>query len=266
MPDPIITLTTDFGEGSPYVAEMKGVILSIQPAAQIIDITHAVPPQDIFQGALVLEQTTPRFPPDSIHVAVVDPGVGTERKIVYACIDRRHYVAPDNGLLGLLARRHPPSAVIALANRAYWRETVSNTFHGRDIMAPIAAHVGRGVHPADLGPALADLTPLDWPEPAAGKEEVTGAVCSIDAFGNLITNLESGMLQHVGPGDTLRVYCGGRMISGLVTAYGDRPRGELVALIGSNGCLEIAVVGGSAKAALRAEIGEKVVVLGRGRT
>ena len=150
---PIITLTTDFGNGSPYVATMKGVILSINPAATIIDISHAVPAQDVARGALVLEDTTSWFPDDTIHVAVVDPGVGTSRAILYARIGRQQYVAPDNGVLGRLMARTPPLLVLQLTEREHWLPEVSNTFHGRDIMAPAAARLSLGLDPRQARPA-----------------------------------------------------------------------------------------------------------------
>jgi S-adenosylmethionine hydrolase len=256
----MITLTTDFGEGSVYVAEMKGVILSVHPQAQIIDITHSVPPQNIRRGALALEQATPRFPADSIHVAVVDPGVGTARKIVYAAIDQRHYIAPDNGLLGLVARRCAPSQIVELTNRSFWRETVSHTFHGRDIMAPVAAHLARGVSPSSLGAPLSQLTPLDWPEAVVEDDHIIGEIIAIDAFGNLITNIGRDLLPRLAAQQTIDVSCRGRTVQGLVDTYGDRPAGEVTALLGSSDRLEIAVVGGSAEQTLAAAVGEKIIV------
>ncbi len=260
MAGPFITLTTDFGEGSPYVAEMKGVILSLQPEARIIDLTHAVPPQDIRQGALALEQTTLHFPPDSIHVAVVDPGVGTARKIVYAAIDGRHYVAPDNGLLGLVARRHAPSQIVTLTDRRYWRPVVSHTFHGRDIMAPVAAHLSLGVSPGLLGEPCAQLVPLAWPEALTDGKQVTGEVCTIDTFGNLITNIERERLRSLGPPETLRVACRGQTICGLCRTYGEAAAEQVVALMGSHDRLEIAMVGGNAQKILGIGVGEPVTV------
>jgi S-adenosylmethionine hydrolase len=260
MPGPLITLTTDFGEGSLYVAEMKGVILTLQPEARIMDITHSVPPQDIRSGALALEQATPRFPPESIHVAVVDPGVGTDRKIVYACIDQRHYIAPDNGLLGLVARRQAPSALIAVTNRVYWRGDVSNTFHGRDVMAPMAAHLSLGVAPGALGEPLAALAGLDWPEVRVESNRLLGEIVAIDAFGNLLTNINDEQAANLGPADQLEIHCRGQTIRGLSRTYGEVSPGSLVALIGSSHRLEVALVGGSAKLALTAAVGESVTV------
>lgn len=259
--DPLITLTTDFGEGSPYVAEMKGVILSLQPAARIIDITHSIPPQDIRQGARVLEQATPCFPPGAIHVAVVDPGVGTSRSIVYAAIAGGHYVAPDNGLLGCLARRHPPTQIVTITNRRYWRPVLSSTFHGRDIMAPVAAHLSLGVPPHTLGDACEQLTPLALPEVVFENGRLVGEIDTVDTFGNLITNIDRDDLRRLGPLETLRVECCGHCLCGLRRTYGEGAPGELVALVGSHDRLEIAVVGGNAQRALAATVGEPVTVL-----
>ncbi len=149
----IITLTTDFGSGSPYVAQIKGVILSIHPQAVLVDVTHDIAPQDVRQGALVLDDVTGRFPPGSIHVAVVDPGVGTDRRILAAEIGGRYYLAPDNGLLGRLAGRDPAARLVALTKREFWLPAVSATFHGRDILAPAAAHLSLGTALDDLGEA-----------------------------------------------------------------------------------------------------------------
>ncbi len=190
----IITLTTDFGAGSHYVAAMKGVILSICPAATIVDVAHDVPPQDIRRAALLLDDAADWFPPETIHVAVVDPGVGTDRAIVYARIGRQQFIAPDNGLLSRLAARTPPQRLIRISDPAYWLEPVSATFHGRDIMAPVAARLALGLDPQRLGPPLDRLAMLDWPAARAAASRIDGAVIEIDAFGNLITNITADML------------------------------------------------------------------------
>ena len=153
----IITLTTDFGSGSHYAAAMKGVILSIDPAATIVDLSHDVPPQDIRRAALLLDNAADWFPPDTIHVAVVDPGVGTDRAIVYARIGRQQFIAPDNGLLSRLAARTPPSKIVRLTDPAYWLERVSTTFHGRDIMAPGGGASGPGARSRPAWPAVCSV-------------------------------------------------------------------------------------------------------------
>ncbi len=256
----IITLTTDFGTGSPYVAQMKGVILTIDPAVTLIDITHDVPPQDVRQGALVLEDTAPRFPDGTLHVAVVDPGVGTARKLVYADFGRQRYLAPDNGLLSLVAATACARRLIALTNRSYWLPDVSATFHGRDIMAPIAAHLSRGVPPEQLGEPLDRLESLAWPTVTHEAQSVTGAVLAIDSFGNLITNIRNEDLAAIPDPNAVQVTCSGVTVSGLAYTYGQRPAGSVVALIGSNRRLEVALVGGSAAKRLQAVVGDPVVL------
>jgi hypothetical protein len=260
----MITLTTDFGAGSPYVAQIKGVILSIQPQAVLVDITHAIAPQDIRQGALVLEDVSPRFPPGSIHVAVVDPGVGTDRRILAAEIGGRYYIAPDNGLLGRLFGVTPAARLVALNRSEYWLPAVSATFHGRDIMAPVAAHLSLGTSLEELGQPCDQITQLPWPRVAVEKHRVAGEILAIDSFGNLISNISQDVLAAVGIADSATIHCGGRTISSLAATYGRCPPGTLIALIGSSNRLEIAVVNGSAAVELRAEVGDPVTVVKTG--
>jgi S-adenosylmethionine hydrolase len=257
---PIITLTTDFGADSPYAAAMKGVILSIHPAVTIVDISHVVPPQDIARGALVLEDVTPWFPPDTIHVAVVDPGVGTERPILYARIGSQQYIAPDNGLLGRLMARTEPSLVLKLMEREHWLPEVSNTFHGRDIMAPVAARLSLGLDPRRLGPVVEQFTSLDVPVPLLLDDKIRGKVIAIDSFGNLITNITHDLLAGR-PNDTrCCVVCGIYETFGIYRTYGEQVQGMLVALIDSSGRLELAVVDDSAAERLGVAVGTPVVV------
>jgi S-adenosylmethionine hydrolase len=256
----IITLTTDFGVSSPYVAAMKGVILSIHPNAVLVDVTHAVPPQNIRHAALVLSEITPYFPSDTVHVAVVDPGVGTQREIVYARIGLQQYIAPDNGLLSHLALRVPPSTIRAVTNPAYWLPSVSHTFHGRDIMAPVAAHLTLGLEPDVLGPPRDRLVELAWPEVRVAARKIEGAVQSIDSFGNLITNITSDALANVPRDESLSVVCDEHETRGLFTTYADQPPMTFLALIGSSGNLELSIVGESAALMLGIPVGSPVVV------
>ncbi len=258
----IITLTTDFGTGSPYVAAMKGVILSINPAATLVDLSHEVPPQDIRRGALLLEDTARWFPPGTIHVAVVDPGVGTGRALVYARIGAQQYLAPDNGLLSRVSRGEPPERVIRLAERAYWLPQVSATFHGRDILAPAAAHLSLGLDPARLGPPHGSLTRLDWPEPSLSANLIEGEVLFVDSFGNLISNVRAETLAGLPDRAGVTVTCGGAIVHGIGRTYGEASQGQLVALVGSAGRLEIALVGGNA--AKRLGVGAAAAVTVRG--
>lgn len=261
MPAPTITLTTDFGDGSTYVAQMKGVILSIHPGVLLVDITHRIAPQDVRGAALVLEEACRWFPEGTIHLAVVDPGVGTERPLVCAAVGPHRFVAPDNGLLTLVCREAVAVRTFRLVERRYWLPDVSPTFHGRDILAPVAAHLARGVDPAALGPPQDQLVTLDFPLPVGTADSLVGEILSIDAFGNLISNIPARLLPEDVPRAGLRVRVGPREIRGLVATYGRGEPGELVALIGSAGRLEIAVVGGNAARQLGARVGDEVLVL-----
>jgi hypothetical protein len=256
----LITLTTDFGFGSPYVAAMKGVILGINPAARLVDISHDVCPQNIQHGALLLAEATPWFPASTIHVAVIDPGVGTQRKLIYARISDQHYLAPDNGLLSLLAKRQKPVRIVELANSEIWLPDVSHTFHGRDILAPVAAQLSLGLEPERLGPTTYELLMLDWAEPRRTGNRIEGAVRWIDHFGNLITNIAGSLLSDQKLTATLRIQCAGHEITSLAQTYGEHSPDQLTALVGSSGYLEIAVVNGSAAQLLKTEVGAPVSV------
>jgi len=256
----VITLITDFGTGSPYVAAMKGVILSINPAATIVDITHEIPTQDIRRGALVLEDVAERFPADTIHVGVVDPGVGTQRAIIYARIGQQSYVAPDNGLLGRLACRSRPSKIIRLADRQYWLELVSDTFHGRDIMAPVAARLSLGLDPDCLGPPLEAIGQIDWPEVRVTPSRIEGVVLEVDSFGNLRTNIPADLLANRPTDERMCVVCSIYETWGIFRTYADQPHGTFIALVGSSARLELAIVGDSAAGRLGIQVGEQVIL------
>jgi S-adenosylmethionine hydrolase len=256
----IITLTTDFGSSSPYVAAMKGVILSINPGAKLVDITHAVPPQDVRQGALVLFNISRWFPAETIHVAVVDPGVGTARKIVYARIGQQHFIAPDNGLLSRLALSTLPSTIITVAEPEFWLPAVSATFHGRDIMAPVAARLSLGLEPSRLGPRQDALVALEWAEARVTARKIAGSVQSIDSFGNLITDIEGSALADVPRGEETAIVCDDHETRGIFKTYADQPEMTLIALVGSSGKLELAIVGESAAIMLGVTVGTTVKV------
>lgn len=251
----LITLTTDFGLRDPYVAEMKAVILGITRAVQLVDVTHEVAPHDVAEAALALEAAAPHFPAGTVHVAVVDPGVGTPRRGLAVAALGQVFIGPDNGLFTPFFRG--PWAAFALASAEHRRPAVSPTFHGRDVFAPAAAHVAVGLAPERLGPSVGDPVRLPWPEPGDGPRGLTGSVLHVDRFGNLITSIRSSALAGVGP--EVRVMVGGRSLR-LVGTYGDLPPGGIGALVGSADRLEIAVREGSAAARLRARPGTRVVV------
>ncbi len=260
MCESIITLTTDFGAGSPYVAQMKGAILSINRQARIVDLTHAIEPQNVLQAAWVLRDVTIQFPARTIHVVVVDPGVGTARRIVCAQWDEQLFIAPDNGCLTGLANAREPSTIRELAEPQFWRPNVSSTFHGRDIMAPVAAHLSLGLNPEALGPRCASLVQLELPEAHTLSGKIEGEVVSIDSFGNLVTNITSEMLADTPRDETTVVRCDEHETLGIYQAYADQPEMTLIALIGSSGYLELAIVNDSAKIMLGVATGEKVTV------
>lgn len=257
---PLITLTTDFGVGSPYVAAMKAVVLSINPAARLVDLTHAIPPQDVRQGAIALADVAPLFPAGTIHVAVVDPGVGTSRAIVYAEIGPQRFVCPDNGLLSRLAESQAPSRIRAITEKQWFRQPVAPTFHGRDVMAPVAAHLSLGLDPERLGPPHPLLAAIQWPGAVKVANRIDGEVTSTDSFGNLVTNITREMLAGVPTDESVGVVCDEHETRGIFTAYADQPPMTLIALIGSNDCLELAIVDDSAAIMLGVGVGAPVQV------
>jgi S-adenosyl-L-methionine hydrolase (adenosine-forming) len=256
----IITLTTDFGVGSRYVSAMKGVILSINPHAQIVDLSHAVPPRDIRAGAIVLAETARWFPPDTIHVAVVDPGVGSRRRIIYARIGSQQLVAPDNGVLSRLAALDKPFKIIGVEDPKYWLPEVSRTFHGRDIMVPVAARLSLGLAPEKLGPPVEQLVELPWAEVQQVPNCIEGEVIEVDSFGNLITNITRAMLEGVPSGDSVIITCEEHETQGIFATFSDQPPMTLMAHVGSTGRLEMAIVDENASAMLGVTVGAPVRV------
>jgi hypothetical protein len=268
----VITLTTDFGPGDAYAAAMKGVILEINPAASLVDITHQIKPQDIRQAAFILSTAYPFFPPRTIHLAVVDPGVGASRRAIILRTPRADFVAPDNGILSYIlqeydagpviagqARLKPASGLeaVAIMEPRFWRSPVSATFHGRDIFAPVAAHLSLGVRLADFGEAVDALAAFTVPIPRTAPDgAIIGTVLHVDSFGNIITNIRRRNL----PGDTagIRITVGGRVVRGLGRTYGEG-RG-LLALIGSSERLEISLKNGSAAASIHVSTGDEIRV------
>jgi S-adenosyl-L-methionine hydrolase (adenosine-forming) len=256
----IITLTTDSGRDSAYAAAMKGVILSINPAAVIVDISHGIGPQNIIEGAFVLGEASRWFPPGSIHVAVVDPGVGTDRRIVYAWVGGQQYVLPDNGLVSYVCREQAPEAVFEVTNRSLFLPEVWNTFHGRDIMAPVAARLSLGLPPRELGPAINDLNLFEWPRPERRDATVIGRILFADSFGNLITSIRREDLPSDIDPASFAVEAAQHLLAGIVRTYGESAPGTLIALFSSSGLLELAIVQGNAAAQLKVAIGEEVGV------
>lgn len=295
----IITLLTDFGNQDAYAGIMKGVIAGINPLAKIIDICHNVPPQDIFKGAYLLSTSYQYFPKGSIHVAVVDPGVGSKRTIV--CAETRNYLflAPDNGILGFILQEEQPKRLVRVTNTTYFLPAPSNTFHGRDVFAPVAAHLSLGVKPHQLGSPIEQLDQLHIPKPYHTKTgHLEGQIICIDRFGNLITNItEEHLAQYISnqrlvriqrPGirsqkqgagsrtpDRLRQTFSNKMLQnshpiiitirrkkilGLSKTYTDVKQGEPLLLLGSAGFLEISVRQGNAQKYFKVNRGTSIMV------
>jgi S-adenosylmethionine hydrolase len=268
----IITLTTDFGLADGYVAAMKGVALGINPGAQLVDISHTIPPQDVARAAFVLGTASPYFPPGTVHLVVVDPGVGTDRKAIILRTPEADFVAPDNGVLSDVVQQYlagpagsgrrklkaaPGLEAFAVTEPRFWRSPMSRTFHGRDIFAPVAAHLSLGVPPSGFGEPVDSLVVLPLSRPSRSPDgTLTGSIRHIDSFGNLITNIRSGDLPGR-PGD-ITVEVGEKVIRGLRPTYGSG-RG-LIALIGSSDYLEIALKDGNAAARLQVRSGDNVKI------
>lgn len=259
----IITLLSDFGLKDPYVAEMKAVILSIHPQARVVDITHEIEKFNIRTGAFVLASATPYFPVGTIHVAVVDPGVGTKRRPIIIETKRSYYVGPDNGLLMLAAQKEGLGHVYHVNNPRYMLSRVSRTFHGRDVFAPVAAHLARGSPPSEFGPEIQDYAFPEFAKPHMRKGELSGEVLHIDDFGNVVTNVSADDLEkmNIREGCSLRVKLDGKTLTlKLCSAYGEVPAKTPLAIIGSNNFLEVSVNRGSAYRAFRVKIGDYIRV------
>jgi S-adenosylmethionine hydrolase len=260
MSRPVIALLTDFGLRDHYVAAMKGVILGIAPDVTLVDITHEIAPQDVLSAALELAACYRDFPPRSIFLVVVDPGVGTSRRPIAASAGDHVFVAPDNGVLGPVFEQQVPSIVVELTEREYARPEISRTFEGRDRFAPAAAWLARGTDIRALGPSVATFARLDVPQPRMGDRAVVGEVLKVDRFGNLISNIDRRLLETVARDGTPVIRIGGHDVTRVVRTYGEVPRGGVCALVGSSRYVEIAANGDSAARLLDLERGARVVV------
>ena len=271
---PVITLTTDFGLDDPFVGIMKGVILNIVPDAQIIDITHNIEPQNITQAALILNATYPWFPRKTVHVVVVDPGVGSvlkakgkTKKTAGPIIRRamvvqskfRTFIGPDNGVLTLGIQ--PDSRVYEITNKKYFLKNVSNTFHGRDVFAPCAGWIASGIAHAKMGPRVLKPVRLDFPQPLLKETSLHGEIIHIDHFGNLTTNISAELIHETfPPSATINVQIGKHRIEGLVTGYYQMKDNQPGAIINSWNQLEIFYREDNARKKLKARVGQSVIL------
>ncbi len=257
----IITLSTDFGLKDGNVGIMRGVIWGIAPEVQISELSNLIGPQNILEGTLILSRAAPYYPEGTIHIMVVDPGVGTARRPIAARIGKQYYVVPDNGLITLVLeaaeKRGETVEIVHLDQPKYWLPEISHVFHGRDIFAPTAAHLARGVPLKELGTPITDPIRLKIPRPGKTETGWRGEILYIDSFGNLATNIEREDLPDT---NRLSVQVDGTEIRGLVNTFGERPAGDLVALFGSSGNLIVSEVNGSAVRRLNAKVGDLVEV------
>lgn len=266
----IITLTTDFGVRDTYVGIMKGVILGINPNVQVVDLTHAIPPQDIYETAFSIYAAHSYFPKGTIHVIVVDPGVGSDRRAIVCQTDNAFFVCPDNGVLSYLLQSTENEEAqsinaVEIQNKAYYLPEVSNTFHGRDIFVPIAAHLSLGVPLEDIGPPVQTLVQLPIQAPELSDNTLTGQIVKIDRFGNGITNISESAIAGLESASTggisaYEIKIGSVRLNRFNHAYAESEVGKSLAIIGSSGLLEIAVNGGSAEKQLGLKRGDVIVI------
>jgi len=259
----VIGILSDFGLKDSYVAQMKAVILSISPSTTIVDISHGIDRHDVQQGMFVLASATPYFPDNTIYLAVVDPEVGGPRRPLLLETRRSKFVGPDNGLLALAAEREDIVAAHHLTERQYFAKSVSSTFHGRDIFAHVTGHLANGVSPLLLGQPISDYTKPQIPTPKLDKGRIMGAVIRIDGFGNVVTNIDRQLLdrEEIRTGSTIRFEIGhGAREIPLCSEYADVEPGELLAVIGGHGFLEIAVNQGDASKRIEVRVGSPVTI------
>ena len=261
---PIVTLVSDFGTKDAYVGTMKGVVLSVNPAAVIIDITHHIEPQNLTQAAYIIPSVYKYFPENTVHIIVIDPGVGGDRAVLAAKINKHIFLAPDNGVLTLLWKDTEVDAIIRVENTRFFLKPVSQTFHGRDIFAPVGAYLSKGIDIRTFGPTLhkKDVVHLRLNEPYINENhELVGAVVFVDRFGNCVTNIDESRLnklRETEQDNRLEIIIGEKRINGLSHSYCDvEPRNPL-AVVGSCGYLEIAVNGGNAKNYFNIQAGDTI--------
>lgn len=265
METSLITLITDFGHKDPFVGIMKGVIFGINPHANVIDLSHGTPAQDLLAGALVLRYAAPAFPSGTIHIAVVDPGVGSKRRPLLIESEGSFFMGPDNGVLSLALEGKSVSRITHLANESYHLKPTSATFHGRDIFAPVAAYLSLGIAPENFGETVNDFMRLAWPKVTEAEGALVGEIIYIDGFGNLITNIRERDLSPFDP-QGLSISVAGGTVQGIASHYSGGEERGCGAIINSWGLLEIFLFKGNAQLLCGAQIGDAVSVRSKGRT
>jgi S-adenosylmethionine hydrolase len=258
---PIITMTTDYGLSDHLVGTMKGVILKILPEAQIVDISHQVIRCDILDGALTIGQAYSYFPPRTVHLVVVDPGVGSQRRPILVSGETHYFIAPDNGVLSMVYEREPAVTVRHITAEHYFLQPISNTFHGRDIFAPVAAWLAKAAQSSSFGEEVSDFVRFSMPKPKSGDNSVRGVVLKVDNFGNLVTNLTADHVPQIFASEAkFRINVGGKPVAKFLQHYAQGAPGEPFAILGSSGFVEISANRGHAAKLLNLQRGAEIVV------
>jgi len=257
QPNKIVTLTTDFGQAGSYAGAVKGVLLGINPELRIVDITHEISPFNILEGALLLNSFYQFFPSGTIHLVVVDPGVGGKRKGILVRTDDYFFVGPDNGVFSFIYDQEKVRGMINLTNSEYFLGKPSSTFHARDIFAPVSAYLSLGINPEEFGPPAEECLKLKLPQPVQKKNRLTGEIVYIDNFGNLVTNIEANSIAKA---RRIQIRIKNKKLNRLNLFYEQEKKGKLLALIGSSNFLEIAVNQGDAQKLLKAKTGDKITI------
>jgi len=256
----VITLTSDFSLHDSYVGTMKGVILRIFPEARLVDITHHISPQDVLEASLVLESGYRYFPPGTVHLVVVDPGVGGARRPILVAGEQHYFVGPDNGTFTRVLDSDPQALVIDIQETRFLLPSISDTFHGRDIFSPVAAYLARGVAPEEFGPPLTQPRRLSLPVPRIWGDQIRGEVIHIDSFGNIVSNISREQFEGAVGRRRFKIVINGKTIDRLHRSYEEQERGLMLALFGSSNLLELAVAEGRAERRVGAGKGDTVLV------
>jgi S-adenosyl-L-methionine hydrolase (adenosine-forming) len=257
----IVTLTTDFGLQGGYIGAVKGSILKVNPLCQIVDITHLVSPQNIIEASFIIKTTYPFFPAGTIHLVIVDPGVGTGRKPIVLKEGKHIFVGPDNGVFSLILAGSTKIQSYQITCKEFFLKPLSHTFHGRDLFAPVAGHLSLGLDPKSLGPRLENLFEVEWPEPKVQAKRIVGRIIFADSFGNLITNISREQYGGILEGRGILIQGKGWKIGRLCRTYGQGQIGQPMALFGSSGFLEVAVHEGNAMKKLNLHPGDPIPIL-----
>jgi S-adenosyl-L-methionine hydrolase (adenosine-forming) len=256
----VITLTTDFHLKDSFVGTMKGVILRIFPEARLVDITHQISPQDVLEASLILDSCYRFFPAGTVHLVVVDPGVGGKRRPIAIAGAEHYFVGPDNGVFTRVLESDSQAQVFEAAEGKFLLPKISDTFHGRDVFAPVTAYLARGVHPQEIGPPVTDPRRLEIPVPRIWKDQIRGEVIHVDSFGNIVTNISRRQFVESVGDRRFRIFINGRTIDRIHRNYEEQERGRMLALFGSSDLLEVAVAGGRADRRIGAGKGDTVLV------